>query len=130
MRSSPSVTPEKWASFAISKLKKGYLLVINKTHRSASFYRSGKGFEPCSYKVARRLVEAGIVEEDHEQGERKYYILSREPDPPLVRHSPDLDDDDEGPEPEHGMDDILDELVETDDVADTDAVDEDDEEDV
>jgi len=113
-RSSPTVSKEKWANHARAKLLKGYVLIIADGRRTASFHKEGRGFEPCPFKIAKALVEMGLVEEagTHFLG-TKYQLSSEAPVPaPVV----DVDDDDEVEDDEAreprsaGMEVLLDDL--------------------
>ena len=113
-RSSPTVSKEKWANHARAKLLKGYVLIIADGRRTASFHKEGRGFEPCPFKIAKALVEMGLVEEagTHFLG-TKYQLSSEAPVPAPVM---DVDDDDEGEDDEPreqrsaGMEGLLDDL--------------------
>lgn len=65
-----SDSKERWAKHAISKLTKGYKLIISKTRRSANFHKPGSGFETCPHKTAMKLVHAGYLNEigEHDLG--------------------------------------------------------------
>lgn len=65
-----SDSKERWAKHAISKLSKGYILIISKTRISANFHKPGSGFETCPHKTAMKLVRAGYLNEtgEHDLG--------------------------------------------------------------
>ncbi len=130
-RSSPSVSPEKWAHYAVSKLVKGYFLVVNTERRSANFFKPHKGYEPCAYKIARKLIEEGIVKMDHANEDRHFYILSQVPLPPPVKPASHYDDDDDVEDdsaetlPTPAIDDLLDQIVDDSDEEETEGEDDD-----
>lgn len=113
-RSSPTVSKDKWAMHARTKLLKGYVLIIAHGRRTASFFKEGRGFEPCPFKIAKALVEMGLVEEagPHFLG-TKYVLSSAAPEPPRLADADDDDEgDDEGPREQasSGMEGLLDDL--------------------
>ena len=65
-----SDSKERWAKHAISKLSKGYKLIISQTRVSANFHKPGSGFETCPHKTAVKLVRAGYLNEtgEHDLG--------------------------------------------------------------
>jgi hypothetical protein len=91
-RISPTVSKEKWAIHARAKLLKGYVLIVARERKTASFFKEGRGFEPCPYKVAKALIELGMIEEagNHFLG-IKYVLSTGAPVPPVLV----VDDDDE-----------------------------------
>ena len=91
-RISPTVSKEKWAIHARAKLLKGYILIVARERKTASFFKEGRGFEPCPYKVAKALIELGMIEEagNHFLG-IKYVLSTGVPVPPVLV----VDDDDE-----------------------------------
>ena len=84
-RISPTVSKEKWAVHAQKKLQKGYVLIIAHGRRTASFFKEGRGFEPCPFKIAKALAEMGMVEDagPHFLG-TKYILSEMSPAPPVV----------------------------------------------
>ena len=52
----PSVSKDKWVRFAVQKMERGYALIVSEARKSACFFMSGKGYEGCSFKVARQLM--------------------------------------------------------------------------
>ncbi len=104
----PTVTKEKWAAHARSKLSRGYVLIVGRERRNANFFKPSKGYEMCPYKIARRLIDEGIVkpaERTHHLG--PVYVLSTDtaPPPPSIP-----DDDDETAPPVTELDDLLDQI--------------------
>ncbi|ARA93196.1 hypothetical protein AWN76_008515 [Rhodothermaceae bacterium RA] len=61
LRTSPSVTREKWYKHAVRKLAGGYVLIVNAERKNANFFKPGKGFEMCAYNTARELIRSGAV---------------------------------------------------------------------
>ena len=59
----PTVSSEKWKQHAIKKLSKGYLLIISNTRNYANFYRGHESFESCSFRIAKKLLREGLLEE-------------------------------------------------------------------
>jgi hypothetical protein len=107
---SPTVSKEKWAAHARSKLSRGYVLIVGRERRNANFFKPSKGYEMCPYKIARRLVDEGIVkpaDRTHHLG--LVYVLSTDtappPPPPSIP-----DDEDETAPPIAELDDLLDRI--------------------
>jgi len=125
-RISPTVSKEKWAVHARAKLMKGYVLIVARERRTASFFKEGRGFEPCPFKIAKALIEMGMIEEagPHFLG-TKYMLSSAMPAPPVVVNDDDDDvDTEERPEKASGsMEVLLDDLEDdsSDDDSDDDA---------
>lgn len=113
-RSSPTVSKEKWAMHARAKLLKGYVLIIADGRRTASFFKEGRGFEPCPFKIAKALVEMGLVEEagTHFLGTRFVLSSAAPVPPPVVEPDEDDETDDAAPREQAatGMEGLLDDL--------------------
>lgn len=60
-RSAPTVSRDKWILHARTKLDKGYSLIISEGRKNASFFLAGRGYEPCPFVTAKRLVELRVV---------------------------------------------------------------------
>ncbi len=107
-----SDSKERWARHAITKLSKGYKLIISQTRVSANFHKPGSGFETCPHKTAIKLVRAGYLDEKGEHDLGILYELKPEfmeeakpkkkaakkvkkakPEPPKEELAIDLDDD-------------------------------------
>lgn len=67
----PSVSQDKWIQHALAKLARGYVLIVGTHRRTANFFLPNKGYEMCSYRVARQLIREGSVAKtrDHHLGE-------------------------------------------------------------
>lgn len=100
-RSAPTVTRDKWIAHACNKMAKGYSLIISPTKRNASFFMRGKGYDPCPYVTAKRLLEMKLVEETGTHPLGKVYTLIEgalaTPPPKPVMAPVDVDDDDDEP---------------------------------
>ncbi len=59
-RSVPSVSRERWHAHVLTKLNKGYRLIIGE-RKSANFHHPAHGYETCSHEVARKMVLSGEV---------------------------------------------------------------------
>jgi hypothetical protein len=99
---------------ARAKLLKGYVLIIADGRRTASFFKEGRGFEPCPFKIAKALVEMGLVEEagTHFLGTR-FVLSSAAPVPPPVVEPDEEDETDDAAPREQaapGMEGLLDDL--------------------
>lgn len=73
-----SDSKERWAKHAITKLSKGYKLVISKTRISANFFKEGSGYETCPHKTAVKLVKNGFLDEVGENEQGVVYTLKEE----------------------------------------------------
>lgn len=111
-RAAPSVSREKWALHAHTKLSKGFVLIVSPVRKSANFFMPGKGYDPCPIITAKRLIEQGIVVPDgrHPLGDR--YILAPDVDPskivaPVAKV---IDDDDDDDVVDTGGEDLTEEL--------------------
>lgn len=108
-RAAPSVSREKWALHAHTKMSKGYVLIVSTARKSANFFMPGKGYDPCPIITAKRLIEQGLVVADgrHPLGER--YVLAPDADPARVAPKGRVDDeDDETPADSEDLADVLD----------------------
>lgn len=76
--SQPSVSKDKWVRFAVQKMERGYALIVSEARKSACFFMSGKGYEGCSFKVARQLMIDGILVESGNHPLGKIYLLDPE----------------------------------------------------
>jgi hypothetical protein len=57
----PTVTKDKWIAHARRKLEKGYILIVGNGRRTANFYKTGSGYETCSYQAAVQMVRDGLL---------------------------------------------------------------------
>lgn len=100
-RSAPTVTRDKWIAHACNKMAKGYSLIVSQTKRNATFFMRGKGYDPCPYVTAKRLLEMKLVEESgtHALGTVYTLIDGALATPPAKPVMPpvDVDEDDEEP---------------------------------
>lgn len=60
-RIGPTVSKDKWLNHAKNKLSRGYVLIVGTERKTANFHSKEKGYEMCSYQVARQLIKDGIV---------------------------------------------------------------------
>ncbi len=125
-RISPTVSKEKWAAHARSKLSRGYVLIVGQERRNANFHNPSKGYEMCPYKIARRLIDEGVVKpagRTHHLG--LVYVLAADTAPPPPPPSMPDDDDEPVPAPPVAeLDDLLDRINAEDGEMDEDAEDE------
>lgn len=56
-----SAPSNKWLPLAEQKFKRGYILVIHDQRRIANFFKPGKGYEPCPYRIARDMIAQGFI---------------------------------------------------------------------
>lgn len=101
-RSAPTVTRDKWIAHACNKMSKGYSLIVSPTKRNATFFMRGKGYDPCPYVTAKRLLEMKLVEEtgSHPLGTVYALIDGILATPPPKQPAPAVHvDDDEDEEP-------------------------------
>ena len=57
-RVSRSIASDRQVHFAVEKLLAGYSLIVSDDRRSAVFFRVGRGYEGCAFRVARTLIDA------------------------------------------------------------------------
>lgn len=104
----------KWLPLADKKFKRGYVLVIHEQRRIANFFKPGKGYEPCPYRIAQDMILEGLITET---GKRRPLGLeyTRVTTAQLRAISPSVDDDDDdlesGVAPMLDADDDLEELT-------------------
>jgi len=100
-RSAPTVTRDKWIAHACNKMARGYSLIVAPKKRNASFFMRGKGYDPCPYVTAKRLLEMKLVKEtgSHPLGTVYTLIDGALATPPAktVLDPVDVDDDDDEP---------------------------------
>lgn len=97
LRTSPSVTREKWYKHAVRKLAGGYVLILNAERRNANFFKPGKGFEMCAYNTAKELIRSGAVVQTRMHYRGAQYELAdlsllQDDRPPLPAHRAEEDD--------------------------------------
>ncbi len=94
-RSVPSVSRERWHAHVLTKMNKGYRLIIGE-RKSANFHHPAHGYETCSHEVARKMMLSGEIVPVGSHRLGTIYalpVLSKAPArPPVDRHS---DEDDE-----------------------------------
>ncbi len=59
----PSVSSEQWKKYAVSKMSSGYLLIISGSRNIARFYNGNGTLENCSFRIAKKLLQLGYLEE-------------------------------------------------------------------
>lgn len=106
----PTVTRDKWRTHILTKIARGYVLIISPEKRIANFFMRGKGYETCAFDVAKQLVNSGLLVKafDHHLGTAYTLAEPLELTPPPPTPKPVLDDDDDD-----DMSDLLDELAES-----------------
>lgn len=116
-RSAPTVTRDKWIAHACNKMARGYSLIVSPTKRNASFFMRGKGYDPCPYVTAKRLLEMQLVEESGTHPLGTVYTLIdgalASPPPKPVMTPIDVDEEDDEPVDESILD-ALDSLEDVD----------------
>ena len=73
-----SDSKERWARHAITKLSKGYVLIVSKTKNVANFHKSSGGYETCPHRTAMRLIKEGYLFEAGEHSLGIVYELKEE----------------------------------------------------
>lgn len=111
----PTVTRDKWRSHILTKLNRGYVLIVSSEKRIANFFMRGKGYESCAFDVARQLVNSGLLVKafDHHLGTAYTLAEPLELTPPPPPSRIDLDDEDDVLDVDGDMNDLLDELAES-----------------
>lgn len=71
----PSVSKDKWVRFAIQKMERGYVMILSDERKSACFFMAGKGYEGCSFKVARQMILDGLLVDSGAHPLGKIYLL-------------------------------------------------------
>lgn len=95
-RIGPTVTKDKWLNHARNKLSRGYVLIVGTERKTANFHSSEKGYEMCSYQVARQLIKDGAVRKVREHHLGDVYELAGPSSPaPRGRQKPDASADEE-----------------------------------
>ncbi|MEX0601032.1 MAG: hypothetical protein WD021_08430 [Rhodothermales bacterium] len=90
------MSKDKWLNHAKNKLSRGYVLIIGTERKTANFHSNEKGYEMCSYQVARQLVKEGAVRKirEHYLGEVYELVPSLQPETgPKVRPARDPEED-------------------------------------
>jgi hypothetical protein len=62
-RAKPTVSDDTWTAHIRRKLAHGYVLIVSSSQPTANFFKPGVGYETCSYRAARHLVQVGAVVE-------------------------------------------------------------------
>ncbi|NNF03076.1 MAG: hypothetical protein HKN17_01310 [Rhodothermales bacterium] len=116
-RSAPTVTRDKWIAHACNKMSKGYTLIVSPTKRNATFFMRGKGYDPCPYVTAKRLLEMNMVEETgtHSLGTVYKLIDGVLATPPQKSPAPAavVDEDDDGEPADESLLEALESLEDT-----------------
>ena len=71
-----SVSNEQWKKHALNKLSSGYMLLVSRNRSLARFFKNENELENCPFKIAKRLVNQGYVEEFGENERGILYALS------------------------------------------------------
>ena len=131
-RSAPTVTRDKWIAHACNKMSKGYSLIVSPTKRNATFFKRGKGYDPCPFVTAKRLLEMKLVEETgtHHLGTIYTLIEGALSTPPPRPVQPSVADDDDDEPADESLLEALDSLEDggEDEVAEQEEEDEDEKE--
>lgn len=80
-RIGPTVSKDKWLNHAKTKLNRGYVLIVGTERKTANFHSREKGYEMCSYQVARQLIKDGAVRKVREHHLGDVYELTAPPEP-------------------------------------------------
>ncbi|MEM1093306.1 MAG: hypothetical protein AAGJ10_01790 [Bacteroidota bacterium] len=54
---------KQWLQSAAQKFGRGFVLLINKEKKTARFFKAGKGYHACPYRMALLLVQHGLIAE-------------------------------------------------------------------
>ena len=72
---SPSVSKERWANFALGKLRDGYALVQSPNGLAYQFYRPGEPLQPCPAHAAKKLTAVGLLTVERTDARGTRYVL-------------------------------------------------------
>jgi hypothetical protein len=123
----PTGSKEKWLVHAQRKLGQGYVLIVSNDRRNANFHHPEKGYEMCSYQVARQLIKDELVVKTRDHHLGSVFELSEEGHSaatvarrtPLPRDDHDDETVSEAPEVEAMLDE-MDDALDTEDLDDED----------
>ncbi len=87
-RIGPTVSKDKWLNHAKIKLSRGYVLIVGNGRKTANFHSREKGYEMCSYQVARQLIKDGTVRKVREHHLGDVYELVEPLERPPSRTGP------------------------------------------
>ena len=72
---SPSISKERWANFALAKLRDGYALMQSPNGLAYQFYRVGEPLQPCPAHAAKKLVAMGLLTVERMDVRGTRYVL-------------------------------------------------------
>ena len=72
---SPSISKERWANFALGKLRDGYALVQSPNGVAYQFHRTGEPLQPCPAHAAKKLIAMGLVTVEKTDVRGTRYVL-------------------------------------------------------
>lgn len=121
----PTVSREKWLVHAQRKLGRGYVLIVSNDRRNANFHHPEKGYEMCSYQVARELIKNELVVKTRDHHLGAVYELSEQGQTAAsaaqkTRLTDEEEDDDTEPADVDLVLDEMDEAIEQEDLEDED----------
>ncbi len=114
---SPTVSREKWEVHALRKLAKGYVLIVSRERKNANFHSPTKGYEMCAFRVAKKLVNDGLVEKTRDHHLGSVYELKSEVRDSLKKGGKPMpkDEDDDEKTTTEDTEALLDDIPELDD---------------
>ena len=72
---SPTVSKSQWASFALRKLREGYVLLQSPNGKVHQFYRQGEPLQPCPSHAAKKLIGMGMLGVQKADIRGTHYVL-------------------------------------------------------
>ena len=72
---SPSVSKSQWASFALRKLREGYVLLQLPNGTVFQFYKPGEPLQPCAVHAAKKLIAMGMLSVSKSDVRGTHYAL-------------------------------------------------------
>ncbi|MEM6647415.1 MAG: hypothetical protein AAF730_14320 [Bacteroidota bacterium] len=54
---------KQWLQSAAQKFSRGFVLLINREKKTARFFKAGKGYHACPYRMALLLLQHGLIVE-------------------------------------------------------------------
>lgn len=72
---SASVSKERWASFALAKLRDGYALLQTPSGTVFQLYRPGEPVQPCPAHAAKRLLAMSLLIPERTDARGTRYVL-------------------------------------------------------
>ncbi|NND71445.1 MAG: hypothetical protein HKN43_07690 [Rhodothermales bacterium] len=91
----PTVSKDKTLQLALTKLERGWVIILGPKGKNANLFKPGKGFDPILFSVAARMRDLGLIQEagPHYMGTK--YVLAEGADPKAIVKPAIVDDDDD-----------------------------------